>query len=76
MTFVKVEGNENSYTSYRYGVKGYPTFILIEPGSDGEKWTKWESPHKDRKGMMQWIESTVGNRLMINRQDGDQPEVA
>ena len=67
MIFVKVEGNKNSFTSHRYGVTGYPTFIIVEPGSDGSKFTKWEASHKDRQGMMQWIEGTVGNRLTIDR---------
>ena len=67
MIFVKIDGDENSFTSHRYGVQGYPAYIIIEPGSDGAKFNKWNSAHKDRIGMMEWIEETVGNRLVINR---------
>ena len=51
------------------GVTGYPTFIIVEPGTDGQKFHKWESSHKDRQGMMKWIEDSVGNRLTIDRGD-------
>ena len=69
MIFVKVDGDVNSFTSHRYGVAGYPSYVVIDPGSDGATFNRWESQHKDRKVMMEWIEGVVGNRLTIDRGD-------
>ena len=56
MIFVKIDGDENVLTSMRYGVKGYPGYVMIKPGTEGEGFTRWDSKHKDRLVMMQWIE--------------------
>ena len=32
----------------RYGVKGNPGYVIVEPGTDGDKFALWDSKHKDR----------------------------
>ena len=48
MIFVKIDGDENVLTQMRYGVKGNPGYVIVEPGTDGDKFARWDSKHKDR----------------------------
>ena len=74
MIFVKIDGDENVLASMRYGVKGYPGYVMVMPGTEGEGFARWDSKHKDRLVMMQWIEEQVGDKLSIQRPDAPPPQ--
>jgi thiol-disulfide isomerase/thioredoxin len=57
--FLKVDGIAERYISQRYNVQSYPTFILIEGGTNGDSFHAWRANHRTYDGMKQWIEGFV-----------------
>ena len=53
--FVKVDGIADGVTSDRYGVESFPSFIYLEPGTNGKIWKQWEPSHRTFSGMKKWI---------------------
>lgn len=57
--FLKVDGTEDRYTADRYGIKSFPSFIVLQPGTDGDRWLKWSPQHRDYASMKKWIKGLV-----------------
>ena len=49
--FLKVDGVQDYYTSSRYNIQSFPSFIILEPGSKGDQWEQWRPQHRDYAGM-------------------------
>ena len=61
--FVKVDGTNDRWTSDRYSIDSYPSFIILQPGSHGDQFHRWRPHHRDYQGMKYWIKTFAGNRL-------------
>ena len=61
--FVKVDGMEDGWTSDRYNIESFPSFIILQPGTFGEKFNRWRPLRRDYQGMKKWIKTFAGDRL-------------
>ena len=59
--FIKVDGQADFETAERYEIESFPTFIILSPGSQGEKWDTWNPRHRDFAGMKRWIKKQIGD---------------
>ena len=59
VTFLKVDGIADRFISQRYEVQSYPTFILIEGGTNGDVFHPWRANHRTYDGMKVWLEGYV-----------------
>lgn len=55
MHFLKVNGTNDSHTSNFYGVNSFPSFVALEPGTNGAKWKNWNPPQRNYANMKKWI---------------------
>ena len=61
--FLKVDGIHDRYTSDRYDVNSFPSFIALEPGSHGDKWTDFHA-NRTHSNMKRWIK-TLASKFHI-----------
>lgn len=61
--FLKVDGTQDHYTSSRYSVSTYPTFIILEPNTHGDAFNQWRPIHRSFDAMKKWIHTFAGDRL-------------
>ena len=57
--FLKVDGTEDRVSATRYQIQTFPTFIMLEPGTYGDEWQKWNPYTRDYAGMKRWIQGLV-----------------
>ncbi len=53
--FLKVDGTANRIISSRYEIQSFPSFIMLEPGTFGEEWERWNPYSRDYASMKRWI---------------------
>lgn len=62
--FVKVDGIESRATSNFYGVTSFPSFFMLEPGSNGTQFNRWRPSSRSYAAMKKWILDQTGGKLV------------
>ena len=57
--FLKVDGTRSRQTAKQYEIQGYPSFIALRPGSQGQDWHLWDPQPRSYFQMRKWINQLI-----------------
>ena len=59
--FLKVDGTNNRFTAQRYGIHRFPSFVIVQPGTDGQVYNEWvpNGPDPLDVSLAKWITGFV-----------------
>eukprot|EP00353_Schmidingerella_taraikaensis_P013226 CAMPEP_0185577976 /NCGR_PEP_ID=MMETSP0434-20130131/11615_1 /TAXON_ID=626734 ORGANISM="Favella taraikaensis, Strain Fe Narragansett Bay" /NCGR_SAMPLE_ID=MMETSP0434 /ASSEMBLY_ACC=CAM_ASM_000379 /LENGTH=133 /DNA_ID=CAMNT_0028195681 /DNA_START=70 /DNA_END=471 /DNA_ORIENTATION=- len=75
--FLKVDGTSDRHTAHRYSIQSFPSFVMLEPGTDGDKWTEWNPVQRNYANMKKWIKTWASKyHIEVPKPAGSETEQA
>ena len=60
-----MDGTADNFSSDRFDIESFPTFVAIEPGSKGNDWEHWHTRNRNYDNMKRWLKKKLQDHNLM-----------